>query len=428
VRIAFVNQPRSTIVLPAPGRPLQSGSIGLWLYHVARRCAERHEVRVLCAGTAPGEERDGGVAFQTVDARPGLGPERLARGLAALRRRLPGAPPPGRPPFDAPFQHARYAGAAARALRAWQPDRVCVQNFSQLVPPLRRALPRARIALHMHCDWLVQLDRERLARRLRDCDLVLGCSEHVARGAAERFPALAGRCAAVPNGVDLERFEPGEAPDAGEREPEILFVGRLSPEKGVHVLLEAFARVARRHPRARLTLLGTPRAVPYEYVVGLDRDPLVQDLARFYRGEGDYQAALRARIPAEIAERVAFVPELPQAELVDAYRRAAVFAFPSAWHEPFGLPLVEAMACGTPVVATRGGGIPEIVEDGRSGVLVERGDAAGLAEALDRLLAAPEERRRLAEAGLRRVRERFSWERTAEVLLARLASTTTSSP
>jgi glycosyltransferase involved in cell wall biosynthesis len=96
--------------------------------------------------------------------------------------------------------------------------------------------------------------------------------------------------------------------------------------------------------------------------------------------------------------------------------------FPSLWQEPFGIPLLEAMACEIAVVATRGGAFPEIVEDGRSGLLVPRDDPRALAAALGRLLDDEPERRALAGEGRRRVVRAFSWEHVVERLQVLYAS------
>ena len=104
-------------------------------------------------------------------------------------------------------------------------------------------------------------------------------------------------------------------------------------------------------------------------------------------------------------------------ELVPHYHSASIFAFPSVWEEPFGMPLVEAMASSTPVVATRGGAFQEIVEDGRSGLLVERSDVQALADAILQLLSNPDQRDSMARAAFKRASTMFSWDRIAEDLL-----------
>jgi glycosyltransferase involved in cell wall biosynthesis len=104
-------------------------------------------------------------------------------------------------------------------------------------------------------------------------------------------------------------------------------------------------------------------------------------------------------------------------ELVPHYHSASIFVFPSVYEEPFGMPVVEAMAASTPVVATRGGAFPEIVEDGRSGLLVERSDVQGLADAILQLLSHPNQREAIVRAAFERASTVFSWDRIAEDLL-----------
>jgi glycosyltransferase involved in cell wall biosynthesis len=96
-------------------------------------------------------------------------------------------------------------------------------------------------------------------------------------------------------------------------------------------------------------------------------------------------------------------------KLVPYYHSASIFVFPSVWEEPFGMPLVEAMASNTPVVATRGGAFLEIVEDGVSGLLVERSNVQALADAILQLISNPEQRDAMAKAAFERASAVFSW-------------------
>jgi starch synthase len=197
------------------------------------------------------------------------------------------------------------------------------------------------------------------------------------------------RVVVIHNGVDAEAFARTERREAlgrhRVRPPYVLFVGRISEQKGIFQLLEA----ARALPEGvQLVLCASSPDTP----------------------------ELLARLEAAVAGRPAvrwINAMLPVAEVVELYSHAAVFACPSIY-EPFGLINLEAMACGTPVVASRVGGIPEVVVDGETGWLVEPGDPAALAEALRRALADPERARRMGEAGRRRVEAHFSWDRIAE--------------
>jgi glycosyltransferase involved in cell wall biosynthesis len=113
---------------------------------------------------------------------------------------------------------------------------------------------------------------------------------------------------------------------------------------------------------------------------------------------------------------VKFTGSLPQTELTQLYRRCSVYVQPTLCEEAFGMPVVEAMACGAPVVATRRGGIPEIIESGQSGLLVPSGDSRVLAAELDRLLADEPLRGQLAARGCQVAQERFAWSHSAAAL------------
>lgn len=425
MKIAFVNQPLGHLLLPSGGRPLSGGSVGLWHYHVATRCAAGARPLVYSRGTNARkltEETHRGVVFKGVpvdfDRRRLQWAERVRPylHLAGVGR------DPCRPYYLSPLYYGGYLLRAALDMRREEPDAIHIANFPQFAPILRAFCPRAKIVLHMHCEWLTQLDAGVLGRHLEACDAVGACSHYVIDAIRRRFPSHASRCHALPNGVDLDLFTPPSTREEGEG-PEITFISRISPEKGVHVLVEAFGRVLDEFPSARLTLVGSLEPAPCEFTVSVESDPLVRNLARFYRdGSDGYRRYLEQILPPDKGRRMRIVGRLPQEELLPLYRRTSVFAFPSVFQEAFGMPAAEAMACGLPVVATRSGGLPEVVEDGVTGLLVEREDPRGVAEAILALLRNPAVARSMGEAGRRRVERLFSWDRVANLLLKRLQS------
>jgi glycosyltransferase involved in cell wall biosynthesis len=335
--------------------------------------------------------------------------------LLRVLRRLSGFYDARRPLFASGLYYLGYALQVANDLGDRACDVVHVQNFSQFVPVIRALNPGVRIVLHAHCEWLTQLDRRMIERRLRQADLVVGCSEYITRKIRQRFPQFADRCQTVSNGVDVGRFfgRNGHAAPGEGGDKRLLFVGRISPEKGVHVLLDAFQKVVERCPRARLEVVGPQGAAPIEFIVGLADDPRVSGLASFY--QGDYFSRLRGRLSSDALGRVSFKGHVAHSRLSDHYRNADVLINPSL-SEAFGMSLVEAMAAGVPVVATRVGGVPEVVEDGKTGLLVEPGDASALAGAILRLLTDDGLRRSMGEAARRRAVERYSWEAVADRL------------
>jgi glycosyltransferase involved in cell wall biosynthesis len=191
------------------------------------------------------------------------------------------------------------------------------------------------------------------------------------------------------NGTDLRRFSPGEngRPEDPRFGPHMIFACRqLFPRKGIRFLIEAVAQLVPRFPELRLVLAGD----------GFERADLI---------------ALAQRLG--IVDRVTFLGWVPNAALPPYYRAAAVSVIPSL-EEGFGIPAAEAMGCEVPVVATDAGGLPEVVEDQVTGLVVPRGDSAALAAAIGSLLDDPERRRRMGRAGRARALRLFDWDRTAE--------------
>lgn len=186
--------------------------------------------------------------------------------------------------------------------------------------------------------------------------------------AARIRPGLA---SVVYTGIDPRDFPIAEQ---AARQPwrwSILYVGRIDDRKGVHVAVDALAALP---GEATLDIIG--------------------------RGDPTYLAALRGRVrQLGLDGRVRF-SESPRAELKDHFAAADVVVFPTIWEEPFGLVPVEAMACGTPVIATGTGGSGEFLRDGVNSLHIPPDDAAALAAAIERLADEPGLRERLASAGL----------------------------
>jgi glycosyltransferase involved in cell wall biosynthesis len=379
---------------------------------IPRRLARDDEVLVYAGRRRgePAEELHERVRLRRVS----VAVDRALCALKVLDPLLPAA----RPFRTTPLYFPCYARAVAADAVRRDVDLVHAFTVPQLLPVLRTRHPRARLVLHVQDHSLVQRERAWLARQLACADAVVACSAFVADAVRQRLPELAARCHAVPNGVDAERFAPeAEAPPRPADAPlRVLFVGRLSPEKGVHGLLHAFERVLTRHPRARLELIGPDALAPFDFVDPAGEDPLLAGLRPLYAQPGRYAAELRRSLAPPVATRVTFAGAVPHDRLPERYRAADVFVFPSLWHEPFGIPLLEAMASGLPVLATRGGAFPEIVGDGRSGLLVPRGDVEALAEALSELLGDPARRAALGREARARVLRSFTWDRVVERL------------
>ncbi len=208
-----------------------------------------------------------------------------------------------------------------------------------------------------------------------------------------RYPNHATKTTVIPNGVDVQLFKPRsfEHEAAHTQQPLILCVARgLETRKGISYLIEAFAE-ARRVAPAVLTVLGT------------DTQGLRQQLVERTRALG-------------VLNAVTFIDAVSLDELIALYQRATVTVIPSSL-EGFSKPALESMACGTPVIGTAVGAIPELIDEG-SGVVVPPQDTSALADALTRLLQDKARTGAMGAAARQRALARFSWDAVAPKVAA----------
>jgi D-inositol-3-phosphate glycosyltransferase len=211
----------------------------------------------------------------------------------------------------------------------------------------------------------------------------------------------------IPPGVDISHFYPIPQDEARcvigvpEKDPMLLFVGRIEPLKGVDTLIRAIAHmrttgVTDRYPHYLAIIGGTPNADAQEMTAEMAR---LQNLSREL-GLGDL---------------VVFLGKRSQSSLPYYYSAADVLIMPSHY-ESFGMVALEAMACGTPVVASQVGGLAFLIQDGVTGFVVPGGDHIALSERLTQLISQPEQRRKLGEQAAQYAHD-YAWENiTARIL------------
>jgi len=235
-------------------------------------------------------------------------------------------------------------------------------------------------------------------------DAVIAVSEGTREDVLRLFDVKPERVHVIHNGIDLDLYQKTASTAALERNgidptrPFVLFVGRITRQKGIVHLARAIPEI---DPDVQVVLCA---GAPDTKEIAVEMEQAV--------------AAAREARPGVIwIEKM-----LPRDEVIELYSHAAVFCCPSVY-EPFGIINLEAMACGTPVVATATGGIPEVVVDGETGLLVPLEQAGGgsfepadparfshdLAAAINRLISDAPLRERMGAAGRRRVEELFSW-------------------
>lgn len=414
MRVAMVLQPGDQA-----GVGVAMGSVAIVGWELSRRLAQRHDVTLFC------RRHPQLPAAEQVSER--LRIHRIAARGKRARRAVElagGLISPGRPLFASRYYFPKYFRSVARQIAADRCDVIHLQSFFQYAPLFRRLNPHATICLHMHSEWLTQLAWRVAKPALVASDLVLGCSGLVAEGIARRFPGQAHKCFTLYNGVDTGLFKPALAPRA-PGPPRLLTVGRVSPEKGLHVLLAAFPQIAAACPGVTLDIVGQPGLLPYALLVGLSKDPLLRSLRPYY-GRGklgsvlrqfvhhkqgyvqDLKADLSAIDPSLLAQ-VHFWGPMGHDQLPGLYRQADVLVQPSLY-ESLGVPVMEAQACGTPVVAAAAGGLPEMIDPDRSGLLVPPADAEALAAAIIRLLTHPSLASSMAQHARDHATQRFDWD------------------
>jgi glycosyltransferase involved in cell wall biosynthesis len=215
----------------------------------------------------------------------------------------------------------------------------------------------------------------------RRADHTIFLGEAGAREAATRWAVPEHKVSTIPNGVDLELFSPWRGPDSADHWPELapgycLYVGTLRPRKGVDLLLRALVDV---------------------------------DLRCVIAGDGPTRGTLELLAKElGLSERVLFLGSVPHAELPELYRKAAIFVLPSR-ADTMPLVLLEAMACGTPPVATSLYSVPRLVKHGHNGFLVRPGDVDGLHTAIQDLVADEALRDELGRNARATVEQGFTW-------------------
>jgi len=264
-----------------------------------------------------------------------------------------------------------------------------------------RAVRAARRVIHYHTRDFKLLPAYR--RAVNRADALIFCSAALQRLFADALGEVPVPQYVVYNGTDHERFKGQERAGQefrarlgiGPEEVMVLFAGTIHREKGLHVLLDAIVR-ARALAASPLRLVVVGSSTIWHQV----GQPV---------GVSEYERGLVAAADPSL---VTFVGALPQSAMPTAYAAADFSVCPSVYPEPFPVVNVEVMAAGRPVIGSRAGGIPELVDDGRTGVLVEPGDAAALATAIAALADDPPRRRTLGEEARRRVKP-LTWERIA---------------
>lgn len=242
--------------------------------------------------------------------------------------------------------------------------------------------------------WGDLLGRKLQLVGMRRADAITAVSKFQAGELARDLSLRQETIRVIPNPISPALLQQAlEQPEVQSSKPVILYTGRIEFNKGSLELLGSVDQVVSQFPEV-------------EYLLAGGRHNSIDDRA--------LESALGRN---GTRHHVRLLGHVPWQQLANYYRRASVFAMPS-YYETFGISVIEAMAFGLPVVATNVGGLPEVVEDGVTGILVPPGNAEALADALIRLLRDPDLRARMGRAGRERVRAEFTVDRVVTQMLA----------
>ncbi|WP_281889573.1 glycosyltransferase family 4 protein [Paenibacillus sp. YYML68] len=358
--------------IPVP--PLLGGSVEICIWAIANRLAKKHEVTV-------------------ISRRHPKYPNRSEMSSRLTIVRVPSG-------SEGEYQKAVLKAVQSlqqRAHRGGRFDAVQVDNRPKLAAAVQRALPGTPVWLFLHSLTFVsprKIKRKNASACLSAVHGIVANSASLREKLSARFPSVARRIREVWLGVDTEAFRQAKRRSAARSAAfRVLYAGRLVRQKGIPVLMKAVkqAEAASVGRSLSLTIAGGPVTGPY--------------------------AARLKRLAASLRLRVQFLGSVPHKRMPDVYREADCLVCPSQGHEAFGLVNVEAMASGVPVIAAANGGIREIVQHRQNGLLVTKyRSPKAYASAIRKLQRSPRLAARLAKAGRRTVKSRFSWELTASRL------------
>jgi len=276
--------------------------------------------------------------------------------------------------YDLDLIHGHSMYATGYALMKKKPF-VLTLHGTQL-SELRATLETRPRANHVMTDTITTLMEK---YSISKADRVIVTCKHNFEEVIDQYNIDEEKMRVVYQGVDVERFTPSKC--EGKT---VLFVGRLHQRKGVDRLLRAFKKVVKEEPEAKLLIAG--------------------------RGEGEQEYKALAKKLA-LGASVKFLGHFPEEELPGLYSSASLFVMPS-YYEGFGLVLLEGMASGLPVLAFDTGVVPEIIENGRNGFMVE--DDNDLADRVLEILADEQKRKAMGKRSRAIVEEKLTWDRTAK--------------
>lgn len=342
-------------ILPVP--PMKGGAVERSAHEIYPRLAKTGLFDITLISRPSGKEMKNGIRYI------GITWTNLEKAFFWLKQRVSWRNPLR---YIAKIQNVSSYGKKAAQYTS-DADIVIVHNEPNIILFINKR-PGQRLILQLHNDHLThRAFRWLYNKAMNKVDEVIFVSEYLKSNAEQYYPDHKNKFCVLLNSTDAELFKPYR--DARHKLSEdiafqadklyLLYVGRIVPEKGVHILIESFKRVLEVVPNAQLVITGSS----------------------FFEGavKTKYQQEV-IKLAEPIIDAIVFTGYVPHEKLKYLYSAADVIALPSVWQEPFGLVAIEAMASGTSLVASKVGGIPEIIDADIDGILVDAEDESQLAD------------------------------------------------
>ncbi|WML39954.1 glycosyltransferase family 4 protein [Neobacillus sp. OS1-2] len=310
------------------------------------------------------------------------------------------------------FQYKTYIQQIIKQLQDIEPDIIQIENRPRFVKMVRLAMPKVKIILVMQSTRFMSrphIGTMELTACFEAADAIVVNSHFLKEYILKETPCSTSKIEVNHLGVDVEQFQSkwqGEQKATVVRlkrewkvtdKKILLYMGRLIEIKGVHHILEAMPEIIKNDPSIILFIAGITLTTTPEYTA--------------------YERRLQ-KLAEKMKEHVIFTPFVPHEQIQHWYQLADLLVVPSE-AEPFGLVNVEAMATGTPVIATNSGGIPEIIDHGKTGILINPDQVRDeLISQISSLFLTPAKLKQMGEAGMLRVKNHFTWSHTAKRQLA----------
>jgi spore coat protein SA len=358
--------------LPVP--PIRGGAIQQYIDAVVPHLREKHHVTVFCVADPklPQEERYGNIRCIRVQGKQTQ--DYIANIISHIRNEY---------------------------------DLIHVFNRPQWVNLIAQKLPNAGISLSLHNEMMhpSKISKEEGEKCIRKVKFITTVSRFVSAGVKKLYPEAANKLVTVYSGVDIDKYKPvwsAEATKIGNQlkakygltgKKVILFIGRLSPKKGAHILIKAVGQVLATHPDTALVLVGS----------------------KWY-GENQEDSYVRQvrQMADDLDTKVVMTGFLPPSEVISHYYLGDIFICASQWREPLARVHYEAMAAGIPIITTDRGGNAEVVRGQGNGiVLSEYNQPQAFADAITYLLDQPDIALEMGHTGRTLAENKYSWKRVA---------------